>query len=247
MRRTLLIAFTGLLVLPAAAFGGTVEMVGGQPHFVAAPGEVNAVGVRDLGDTWSVADSGAPITAGPGCGQFSPEEARCPEPADGRGLVDGGDGPDVLDARGLNVTLLGGAGDDRLLGGEVIESDCGEGVGDTFEPVDPARIPPRTTGCERVRVTDALALGDVLGWTRRRVRLGAVTIAPLRRIDVVLRMGGRTIGRRRVKLRSMGRRTFSVALTRAGGRRIAAGGWMRVLVRRPGKAPVGFRVILPAT
>ena len=247
MRRALLTVPVALLVLvsvPSAALAGTVTSTGNDVRFTAARGEVNAVSVRSAPGELVVIDTGAPILAGPGCTQHGPEEARCAVAEGWTAVVDGGDGPDVLDAGRENVVLLGGHGDDRLIGGEMVDSSCGEGEGDAFAPADPSRIPPRTHGCERVRLAGRLFVGDLLSWSRRGVRLGTFTLARRMPVRIVLRHGDRRIGARRAVLRGAGRGQVTVRLNRAGKRLISRRGWLTVLVRRPGLRTVGFRVYL---
>ena len=245
MRRVLPLLLTLVpLAVPAAASAGTVTATGTDVRFTAAPGEVNAVSARWTAGEVIVADTGAPVTAGEGCRQVSAAEARCTVGEQWTAVVDGGDGPDVLEARDQAVVLLGGTGDDRLIGGEMLDSSCGEGRGDVFVPNDPARIPPRTHSCEQVRVSGRLHIGDLLAWGPRGVRLGTFSLARRTRIRVVLRLDGVRIGSRRVTLRGAGRDTLRIRLNRTGRRRIQRPGWLGVVVRRAGRVPVGFRIYL---
>lgn len=245
MRRALPLLLTlALLAVPATASAGTATAGGTDVRFTAAPGEVNAVSVRWSAGDVIVVDTGAPVTAGAGCRQVSADEARCTVGGTWTATVDGGDGPDVLEARDQNVVLLGGLGNDRLIGGEMLDSSCGEGRGDVFVPNDPARIPPRTHSCEQVRVTSRLHIGDLLAWGPRGVRLGTFSLARRARIRIVLRLDGVRIGSRRVTLRGAGRDTLRIRLNRTGRRRIQRPGWLSVAVRRPGRVAVGFRIYL---
>lgn len=104
-------------VAPAAA-GATVAAVeGGVLTVTGGPGEANTVIVTDrLEGSLFVTDS-RPVTAGPGC-HAAPgrREALCPGVGVESVVLDGGDGPDELTTRvALPVTLLGGAGDDRVV------------------------------------------------------------------------------------------------------------------------------------
>jgi hypothetical protein len=227
------------------ATAGTVTAAGTDVRFTAAPAEANAVSARwEAGDV-VIADSGAPLVAGAGCRQVAPGEARCFVGETWTATVDAGDGPDVLDARDQDVVLLGGAGDDRLIGGEMLGSSCGEGSGDVFVPNDPARVPPRTNGCEQVRLTSRLLIGDLLSYGPRGVRLGTFSLARRTRIRIVLKHDGVRIGSRRTTLRGAGRDTsLRVRLSAAGRKRITQPGWLTVLVRRAGRVEVGFRIYL---
>lgn len=245
MRRLLPLLLTLVpLAVPAAASAGTVTAAGGDVRFTAGPDEVNAVSARWSAGEVIVSDSGTPVTAGAGCRQVAADEARCVVGERWTATVDGGDGPDVLEARNQNVVLLGGAGDDRLIGGELVDSSCGEGSGDVFVPNDPARIPPRTNSCEQVRLTSRLHVGDLLAWGPRGVRLGTFTLARRTRVRIVLRHDGVRIGSLRTTLRGAGRGTLRVRLNRTGRRRITEPGWLEVVVRRPRGADVGFRIYL---
>jgi hypothetical protein len=123
------LAFTSLLLFAPAAQAATVEVSAGALRITANLGETNAV---DIGPGLVVADSGAPLTLGPGC---IPQglEALCtgatrveadlgdgddaltltaPLPAD----LQGGDGNDALTVVGAVATVDGGDGDDTLTG-----------------------------------------------------------------------------------------------------------------------------------
>lgn len=242
MRRALLLALLALVVPPAAS-AGTVTSRDGDVVFTAAPGEVNTVAIHLAGDGGvTVLDTAAALTAGSGCAQETPQQARCAAPAGVAVLLDGGDGPDTLDGREVEATLRGGPGNDRLLGGDLASSSCGAGEADVFEPVDPMAIPMRIADCERVRLRRDISLGDLLAWGPSRVVLGAFTVTPKTPVDIVLRMGRTTLGERRLTLQGIGRRFVAVPLTRAGRQRIRRPGVLRVLLRRPGRRPVGFRV-----
>ena len=142
---TLLISL--LLVLPAAAQAGTVSLaverdcagdegdpacyVSHRVRWTGAPGEVNDVVVDRTADAVVLREAGAPLTAGPGCTQTAPGEARCVmdlRPERGRDLqaslaLDGGDAYDRLAigtvaGRLDDLSVSGGAGDDALDGAD---------------------------------------------------------------------------------------------------------------------------------
>jgi hypothetical protein len=118
----------------------------------AAPGEVNVMRLFNETGFVVVHDDGAPVTAGSGCQQAGPADARCAVPpqrltvsaflGDGddqatlqRGLrasIGGGDGNDRLDAgTGVPGIFSGGAGDDTLLGSltdDTLRGDAGKDV-----------------------------------------------------------------------------------------------------------------------
>src|SRR4051794_41846338 len=68
-RRALCAAATAaaLFALPASATAGTVSFDNGRLTFGAGPGEANNVTVAASGDSATVTDTGAALTAGPGC------------------------------------------------------------------------------------------------------------------------------------------------------------------------------------
>jgi Ca2+-binding RTX toxin-like protein len=126
-RVRLALALTSLLLLAAPAQAATVEVSAGALRITAQPGETNAI---DIGPGATVADSGAPLTLGPGC---MPQgiEALCvgatrveadlsdsddvltlsaPLPAD----LNGGEGNDSLTVIAAVATLDGGLGNDTL-------------------------------------------------------------------------------------------------------------------------------------
>jgi Ca2+-binding RTX toxin-like protein len=144
MRAALLIAVGFALVAPASAFGATVSLVVenglGTLRYTAASGEGNDLQIQISGRTMTISDTGAVIDVSTpsDCDQVSAQEVEC-SPVDrasfflddqddsaavngaGAGLtLDGWSGNDHLslcaDCRG---TLLGGPGDDRLVGSGV--------------------------------------------------------------------------------------------------------------------------------
>jgi hypothetical protein len=162
------------LLLPGAARAGTVTLHNHDgsfegPHgsvmtvryaeivYEAAPGERNDVTATATRRSLSVADAGAPVTAGEGCRQDGPNEASCAiasfneygsqievRAGDGDDSVTlvkppddildeifahGGDGADRLDTTQAGGRLYGDAGDDVLVGGDP-EDDLDGGAGD---------------------------------------------------------------------------------------------------------------------
>ena len=79
MRRALTICAALLaLAAPSAAEGATATTADGNLRFTALAGEVNNVSfARVSGDAFRVTDVGAPVTAGTGCTQESPNVATC--------------------------------------------------------------------------------------------------------------------------------------------------------------------------
>ena len=120
--RMVTLVVAGALLVPAAAFAGTVSLDPGFT-FRAAPGEVNDVTVRyrvdPSGHLTTVVDLGAPLMAGPGCHQETP--VRC----DSRGahtlyLGDRDDKAATHDPSIFTDTIYGEGGADEIYGdGEV--------------------------------------------------------------------------------------------------------------------------------
>jgi hypothetical protein len=105
----LALALTLLLLFAAPAQAATVSVDSGALRIAAAPGETNVI---DIGPGVTIADSGAPLTLGPGC---VPQgiEALCPGAT--RVEADLGDGDDVLTLSApLAADLHGGEGNDAL-------------------------------------------------------------------------------------------------------------------------------------
>src|SRR5215212_6811438 len=138
MRRSLVTAATLLaLAAPSAAHGATATTADGDLRYTAAAGELNNVSfARVSGNTFRATDVGAPITAGTGCTQESPNVVRCTT-AVGRPIIAnlgdqndravsrtsrsvqlfGEDGNDRLGGASGRDTIDGGSGDDNLTGG----------------------------------------------------------------------------------------------------------------------------------
>lgn len=102
-----------------------------------ADGEANRLAMFDTGREIEIRDSGAPLSAGPGCTAGPGGSVRCEKLAD-RGAevsVLAGDGNDEVDAGSLpaapfvSASIDGGAGADRLVGGPQLDGIHG-GPGD---------------------------------------------------------------------------------------------------------------------
>ena len=130
--RRLATALTAVLVLCAPAEAATVSVEGDALRVVAAPGEGNELAIAQLapGGPLRVSDSGAPLTAGPGCASAADGSTDCTAPFRAAALarieVDAGDLDDSASvAVALPARILGGAGDDRLQGGDGADSLLG--------------------------------------------------------------------------------------------------------------------------
>ena len=122
------------LVLCAPARAATVSVEGDLLRVVAAPGEVNQLGVT-AGPSLAVTDLGAQLSAGAGCASAADGSAECAAPLGGPAVarieVDAGDLDDSVDVASLlPARLLGGEGDDRLQGGDGPDSLLGGGGAD---------------------------------------------------------------------------------------------------------------------
>jgi Ca2+-binding RTX toxin-like protein len=123
----------------SSAFAATVERVGDEVHFVAAPGEANSA-QADVSTTSGIVvrDWANPVTAGVGCTQRSSSfesdggAVQCPAAGVTHVRFDLGDGNDQAssgeETETLALQLYGGAGDDSLNGGpgaDVVEGGDG--------------------------------------------------------------------------------------------------------------------------
>src|SRR3954464_13828589 len=78
MRRSLVLVALLLGAVPSAASAATATTADGNLRYAALAGEVNNVSfARVSGDTFRVTELGAPITAGTGCTQDSPNVVTC--------------------------------------------------------------------------------------------------------------------------------------------------------------------------
>src|SRR4051794_14378707 len=146
MRRSLVLTALLVFAAPSAADAATATTADGNLRYAALAGEVNNVSfARVSGDTFRVTELGAPIVAGTGCTQDSPNVVTCTtQPGrpiianlgdqndrgvsrtsrgvqffgeDGNDRLAGASGRDTLDGGNGDDTVTGGSGDDRLLGG----------------------------------------------------------------------------------------------------------------------------------
>lgn len=121
-------------LLPAgaahAAGGGVAKLVGSQLSYAAASGDANHIVVTGIGGVYYVDDI-VPITAGVGCHHVVPDDrtivACPPQTATVTIEIDGGDRADHIDNETNHTasTLIGGLGNDRLIGGRTADTLTG--------------------------------------------------------------------------------------------------------------------------
>src|SRR4051794_36100308 len=129
-------------VAPAASLGATVAITTDASSttpklgYVAAAGETNSVTVDLVGGTYTVKDTGAPLTAGGGCTQVDPNTATCPAATVNRLTVNTSDGNDTIlvNARPpQGTTLIGGEGNDSITGSSGTDHIFGGNGGDAID------------------------------------------------------------------------------------------------------------------
>ena len=141
MRAAIALAVAGALFVPASAAASTVSVEGGVLHVVAAPGEANEVTVFEhvppgssTPSEYSVNDTGAGTTPGPGCGPDPPGAVAC-SAAGVQSVVihlgDGDDGVGYISPR-LTASVYGEGGSDRIVMSSIAGtlSDGGDGNDD---------------------------------------------------------------------------------------------------------------------
>jgi hypothetical protein len=137
----------------AAVDGDTVLNVN------AVPGVKNRLTVAASGAFWRLTDQNAPITAGAGCEQVFVNRIRCLQSGVGGINIDAGDLNDqVTTADGVDATVDGGAGDDRIttknaadelfggLGRDILNGGTGPDLLDGGENQDTVTYDNRTAG-----------------------------------------------------------------------------------------------------
>jgi hemolysin type calcium-binding protein len=110
------VAVLPCLLGPAPAAGSTVEGYSSGVSFRADPGEANRLAVSIEGDGINVVDQGSVIQPGSGCEPRGEHAAFCPGSLPRSVGADLGDGDDSATVDGGPGSLLGGPGDDRLVG-----------------------------------------------------------------------------------------------------------------------------------
>jgi Ca2+-binding RTX toxin-like protein len=152
------------LVAPPTALGSVVRIESGSLTYTAEPGESNGLAIFEIGpDTYEVSDSGATITAGPGCAAGGGPQTICTgsitavsvDVADGRDTVTleflftplqsriaGGEDDDRLTGHSGNDTIDGGNGEDGLYGLGAGDSLEGSGGDDRVRGDEPFEFTP---------------------------------------------------------------------------------------------------------
>jgi hypothetical protein len=126
-----------LLLAAPGAQAATVSVDGDALRVVAGPGEANQLAIAQLapGSSMTVTDSGAPLTAGPGCASAADGSAECAAVA--RIEVDAGDLDDSVRIEAeLPAYMLGGDGNDQLVGGAGSDFADGGAGDDSIELLD---------------------------------------------------------------------------------------------------------------
>jgi Ca2+-binding RTX toxin-like protein len=152
-RRTGIALLCAQALFPAGAFAATASIETGRVFYLAGPGEVNNLTISLFGDSYSLSDPGATITAGPGC-TTSQAMAACPT-ANIRGITarvdDGADSventtltPSLLTGGDGNDTLTGGPGNDTLRGEKGVDTHSG---GDGDDLIDSRGDRPDVVTC----------------------------------------------------------------------------------------------------
>ena len=156
----------GMLVAPALAAAGTVEIAGTELRFTAAPGETNNFRLDpDSDGTFIVADfTPVPLTVGAGCTALDTQRARCAAGIASL-VVNTGDGDDAVNnATALPSRIDGGDGDDALLGGETSDVLVGGGGNDSLDPLGGLDTVDGGAGDDLIRTegthSDEIACGE---------------------------------------------------------------------------------------
>jgi Ca2+-binding RTX toxin-like protein len=155
-----------------------------------------------------------------------------------RVVLDGRDGDDELRADTLTGQLIGGAGDDRLIGAfdtyftvPGAPYQCGPGV-DVVEQAAAQILRELSSDCERVDITKVLVLDTAATrLTARAAYLGLTPHGPTAGVLELRDLRGRVLARRALRARGSGFRRIAVPLTRAGRRATRGGRWIDVRVR----------------
>jgi glucose/arabinose dehydrogenase len=146
---------------PADCTPGFVRIIGGVLSINSGTGVANRVAINpsNSGADWIIGDKAAPLSPGPGCSQVDPNRIRCPTSAVDNARIETADlGDRVTTPNGLDVTVEGGAGDDRVntangadalngdLGKDVLDGGAGPDVYDGGPGRDSVSYAPRTAG-----------------------------------------------------------------------------------------------------
>ena len=140
-RRTLLLAAVALgavggnlAVAAAPATASTVQLDGPTLTYDAAPGESNRLTISSAGDTLTVTDTGATVTAGPSCTSASSTKPTCPAAGVAAMAVSIGDMNDTASVSGtwIPTTFDDGPGPDAMTGGGAVDTFVAGAGSDTY-------------------------------------------------------------------------------------------------------------------
>src|SRR5438067_2353622 len=140
-RRTLLLAAVALgavggnlAVAAAPATASTVQLDGPTLTYDAAPGESNRLTISSAGDTLTVTDTGATVTAGPSCTSASSTKPTCPAAGVAAMAVSTGDMNDTASVSGASMptTFDDGPGNDTMTGGGAVDTFVAGAGSDTY-------------------------------------------------------------------------------------------------------------------
>jgi glucose/arabinose dehydrogenase len=162
----------GLLLVGAApcASASTASVSGAKLKYSAASGESNDVLVTLDSGAYSIADSGAVITAGAGCTSVAPGAVTCSATGVGSMSVSLGGGNDAVTVSApTKASLNGGSEDDHLTGGAGADSLLGGPGNDTLQGSDGDDTLDGGAGDDSI----AGAVGtDTVSYTSRKTPVG---------------------------------------------------------------------------
>ncbi|HEY1596409.1 MAG TPA: hypothetical protein VGF74_13510, partial [Thermoleophilaceae bacterium] len=124
----------GMAAHAAPAAASTVQLDGPTLTYDAAPGESNRLTIAGSGGSLTVTDTGATVTAGPGCSSISSTKASCPAAGVSAMALSTGDMNDTASASSLSIptTFSDGPGNDTMTGGGAVDTFIAGTGSDTY-------------------------------------------------------------------------------------------------------------------